>query len=392
MFKMRNTIFVGFLTMVFFSSCETEVELNAPYKNTTVIFGLLDPDANSDNQITVQDTQWVKINKTFLGEGDNNAYAAIRDSSEYTDEDFVKKVVERILDGDVVEEFELVSTTVSNRQLNGIFYGPQQTMYYFVPSSPGLNQNSDYRIVLQFTDGREVSATTQVVSYASFAWLSPQPNTTFILASISTNGGFNYTSEVAIRWNAATNASVYDARLRFNYTELVYENADWSSAPISSTPKFLDYYLGSISSSDITSGQLLKLTFDGEAFFSFLQNSLVADQRIRRVIGTYDTQQQRTECFDVLLTLGNEDLKSYIEVNSPSTGVVQERPIYTNVSNGIGLFASRGTRNLISLPLVAFDNNNQPNSGNLGALVNSPYTAPLNFCDPNGSSDFPCGN
>ena len=35
-----------------FSSCETEVELNAPYKSTTVVYGLLDP---------VQDTQWIKI-------------------------------------------------------------------------------------------------------------------------------------------------------------------------------------------------------------------------------------------------------------------------------------------------------------------------------------------
>ena len=380
------------MLVIFLTSCETEVDLNAPYKNTTVIFGLLDPDFNGDNQISVQDTQWIKINKTFLGEGDNNAYAAVRDSSEYKDEDFVKKVVERIVDGEVVEEYELVSATVSNRQMNGIFYGPEQTMYYFVPSAPGLNQNSEYRIVLQFKDGREVTANTQVVSYNNFAWITPQQNATFILASISTAGGFNYTSEVAIRWNAASNASIYDAKLRFHFIEEVYENNDWSGEPLSTTPKYLDYYLGSITSDDITSGQLLKITFDGRAFFSFLQNNLVADQRIRRIIGSYDVQQQRTECFDIMLTMGNSDFKSYIEVNTPSTGVAQERPIYTNVSNGIGLFASRGTRNLVNLPLVAFDNNNQPNSGNLSALVQSEYTAALNFCDPNGSSDFPCGN
>jgi hypothetical protein len=388
---MKHAIFSLLVISLLFSSCETEVDLNAPYQNTTVIFGLLDPDSNGDNVISVQDTQWIKINKTFLGEGDNNNYAAIRDSSEYSDDDFVKKVVERIVDGDVVEEYELVSTTVTNRQMNGIFYGPEQTMYYFIPPSQGLNQNSEYRLVLQFTDGREVTASTQVVSYNSFSWLTPQQNATFILASISTNGGFNYTSEVAVRWNAATNANVYDARLRFHFTELVYENDDWSDTP-DTTKKFLDFNLGSISDDEITSGQLLKITFDGRAFFSFLQNNLVADQRIRRIIGTYDTQQQRTECFDVMLTMGNNDLKSYIEVNSPSTGVVQERPIYTNVNNGIGLFASRGTRNLISLPLIAFDNNSQPNAGNLAALVQSEYTSALNFCDPNGSSDFPCGN
>jgi hypothetical protein len=388
---MKQTIFFLCAFALVLTSCETDVDLNAPYKNTTVIFALLDPDYNGDNLITIQDTQWIKINKTFLGEGDNNEYAAVRDSSEYSDADFVRKVVERIMDGNVVDEYDLISTTISNRQMNGIFYGPEQTMYYFVPSAPGLDQNSEYRIVLEFTDGREVSSTTKVVSYNSFAWLTPQQNATFILASTATNG-FNYTSEVAIRWNAATNANVYDARLRFHFTEMVYENANWSGTPLSVTPKFLDYYLGSISDDEITNGQLLKMTFDGRAFFSFLQNNLIADQRIRRIIGNYDTQQQRTECFDVMLTMGNNDLKSYIEVNSPSTGVVQERPIYTNVSNGIGLFASRGTRNLIGLPLIAFDNNNQPNSGNLRALCESEYTAALNFCDPNGSSDFPCGN
>lgn len=389
---MIQRLFLLALVLLVLAGCETEVDLNAPYKNTTVIFGLLDPDFNGDNQITVQDTQWIKINKTFLGEGDNNAYAAVRDSSEYQDDDFVKKIVQRINDGDVVEEYELHSTTISNRQMNGIFYGPEQTMYYFVPSAPGLDQNSSYRIVLEFADGREVNASTEVVSYGSFSWLTPQQNATFILASVSTNGGFNYTSEVAVRWNAATNANVYDARLRFHYTEMVYADDNWSGTPLSVTPKFLDYYLGSINEEEITAGQLLKITFSGEGFFAFLKNNLTADQRIRRIIGTYDSQQQRTECFDVMLTLGNDDLKSYIEVNTPSTGVAQERPIYTNVTNGIGLFASRGTRNLVSLPLIAFDNNNQPNSGNLRALVQSSYTSELNFCDPSGSSDFPCGN
>jgi hypothetical protein len=243
---MKQSLFLILFATIFLTSCETEVDLNAPYKNTTVIFGLLDPDFNGDNQITVQDTQWIKINKTFLGEGDNTAYAAVRDSSEYKDADFVNKVVERLVDGEVVEEYELISTTISNRQMNGIFYGPAQTMYYFVPSAPGLNQNSEYRIVLQFKDGREVTAKTQVVSYNNFAWITPQQNATFILASISTAGGFNYTSEVAIRWNAASNASMYDAKLRFHFIEEVYADNDWTGVPVSVTPKFLDYYLGSM--------------------------------------------------------------------------------------------------------------------------------------------------
>lgn len=387
---MKSTYFFLVAAVLIFASCETDVELNAPYKNTTIIYGLLDSDANGDNVSNTLDTQWVRINKTFLGEGNNNAYAAVRDSSEYQDDDFEVKIVQKLDDdGDVLQEFELLSKTISNRNLNGIFYGPEQTVYYFVPTAPGLDQNADYRIYLKFKDGREVSGLTSPVSYNNFSWLTPQQNATLVMAQISINGGVIYTSESSVRWNAATNANIYDARLRFHYTELLYDNDSWSGAPISTTDKSVDFYLGSVEKNTIIPGEQLKISFAGEAFFTFLQNNIEVNNRIRRVIGHYDTEEERTECFDLLLTMGNDDLKSYIEVNTPATGIVQERPIYTNISNGIGLFASRGSRNLIDLSLIAVDNNNQENPGNLYALM-AELTAALNFCDPNPTSDFPC--
>ena len=41
------------------------------------------------------------------------------------------------------------------------------------------------------------------------------------------------------------------------------------------------------------------------------------------------------------LEVANKELSTYIEVNQPISGVVQDRPEYTNVSNGIGIFGSR---------------------------------------------------
>jgi len=41
------------------------------------------------------------------------------------------------------------------------------------------------------------------------------------------------------------------------------------------------------------------------------------------------------------MTVGSEDLETYINVNKPITGIVQERPQFTNINNGIGLFSSR---------------------------------------------------
>ena len=61
------------VVVIGFLRCTTDVDLNAPYSPFTVVFGLLDPG---------QDTQYVKINKTWLGAGNNFDYALIRDSSE----------------------------------------------------------------------------------------------------------------------------------------------------------------------------------------------------------------------------------------------------------------------------------------------------------------------
>ena len=41
------------------------------------------------------------------------------------------------------------------------------------------------------------------------------------------------------------------------------------------------------------------------------------------------------------MTVGSEDLETYINVNKPITGIVQERLKFTNINNGIGLFSSR---------------------------------------------------
>ncbi len=389
---MKIFSFVFLILVIVFSSCTTEVELNAPYQSTTVVFGLINPDFNGDNLINALDTQWIKINRTFLGEGNNNDYAAVRDSSEYSDDEFISKVVQRLNDGEVVDEYPLISKLVSNKNIEGIFYGPEQTLYYFIPPAGGLNQSSDYKIIIRFTDGREVSATTNIVNYAAFSFLTPQANSTILMANPSSNGTVLYIDPVSVRWYPASNASLYDAVLRFHYTELIYDNLGWEGEPVSATEKQLDYSLGTIVPTSLTATDAMKVEFSGNGFFSFIQSSIPVNPYARRIIGEYDNLQQRTECFDVLLTMGNEELASYIEVNSPSTTIVQERPTYTNVNNGLGLFASRGARKVEGIRLVGEGINGEPTVGNLRAFFVQGSTAELNFCDPNPTSDYACGN
>lgn len=382
---MKKYTILYLFSLLFILSCSTEVDLNAPYKSTTVVFGLLDPDANEDGIANQLDTQWIKINRTFLGEGNNLEYAGVRDSSEYKDEDFTKKVVQLLENGNVASEFELISKTVSNKSVNGIFYGPEQTLYYFIPPAGGLNQDSEYKLLLEFRDKESVEALTNVTKTNQLNFQIPQPTTTITMATTTAGGNINYSSSVQMRWQSAENVGIYTATLRFHYVEKTYDNPQWTGTPTKVENKFVDFVLGTVDASETIAGTPVALTFSGQSFFTFLGNKIETNPNIRREIGFFDGS--RTRCFDAIVTMGNEELSTYIAVNSPATGIVQERPVYSNITNGLGLFGSRSTKKLTDLSLTSTGGGGGVQIGNLVALVTSEQTADLNFCDPNPTSD-----
>ena len=51
---------------------------------------------------------------------------------------------------------------------------------------------------------------------------------------------------------------------------------------------------------------------------------------------------------EYIFTVASEELSNYIEVTNPSNTIVQEKPIYTNISNGIGIFSSRTDNTIFS--------------------------------------------
>ena len=83
-----------------FAGCSTDLDINAPYKNVTVVYGLLDQR---------QEVQYVKINKAYLGEGDALVYAQIADSNEWADGDITVARVHRVLNGTRVGTFDLTA-------------------------------------------------------------------------------------------------------------------------------------------------------------------------------------------------------------------------------------------------------------------------------------------
>ena len=311
-----------FSISLIFSSCSTDFELNAPYETIPVVYGLLDQS---------KDTQFVKINRSFLGYGNNVDYAAINDCTHF--ENVVAVLEEYNEFGNLIDNDTLKELMVGNLQ-PGIFYEDSQKVYYLETDNDSLKEENTYHLKVSVPDkGLNFDAETDLIKGT---WLNFKFQTILYLAGsgfkvadvdlATTEDGY---LEQTLRWTTAERGKRYELMLRLHYTE-VYND-------LSEQEKYLEWNLGRQISVSSSGGEEMFKDVSGGSFFNFvetqLQNYENEDQVMKRVLGM--------DAIEIILTAGNEDLNTYMQVNEPVTGIVTERPIFTNVNNGIGIFASK---------------------------------------------------
>ena len=69
--------------------------------------------------------------------------------------------------------------------------------------------------------------------------------------------------------------------------------------------------------------------------------------------------------------IAGDDFNTYLLANEPSTGIIQEKPEFTNIENGIGIFSARYAK---ASPTKLLDVNS------LDELVGGQHTFALKFC------------
>ena len=322
--KKLVTYIVGFVLVgLAFLSCKTDFDINAPYKPIPIIYGLLDQS---------KDTQFVKINKSFIGDGNNVDYASINDSLLFSN---VSARVEQYAPGlsSPFKVYDLQELWVGNLQ-SGIFYEDSQKVYYFVPDAP-LNDEHLYQLVVSVDDVQEdITAQTRLLDGSS-------PSFDYLFSLSLGINGLNFadvnlgTSDVfyspQIKWNTAPRGKRYELTMSFRYNEITSN---------SSIPKTIYWSLGTqtaIGNGDaLNDSEKMFVNLSGEQFFEMVNSRLMDYPNEAQVL------KREIVAVDFIVSAGNEDLNTYIEVNEPATGVVTERPTFTNISgDGIGLFASK---------------------------------------------------
>jgi hypothetical protein len=351
------------------ASCSTEVELNAPYERTPVIFGLLEAGV---------DTQWVRINRTWLGDGNQFDAALIADSSEYPAESVDARVLE-VLGGNVTREFVLQDTMLSNKD-EGVFFGPDHQAWFFVPEG-GLNPDALYDLDVVLADGDHPTATTNLIASVTGNITQPPAGVSTFKYGFANIGPFTTTfPDITFKWSSTTGASRYDVAMEIMIQEQVWANEAHTDL-VETRDRTLVWSIGSVDTNDDEGGEVLTKVVNGEQFFSFLATKLEANPLVTRVLGYWDDEDQIARAFNFILTIANDEFRTYLDVNNPVTGVIQERPEYTNIVGGLGLWAARDRQQVAGIGFT---------TSTIEELQNNSATAALNFCSPNPFSDFYC--
>ncbi|MCX6312916.1 MAG: hypothetical protein NT084_14940 [Bacteroidetes bacterium] len=329
-----------------FTTCSTKLDILDNWKETSVVYCLLDQS---------QAKQYVRIEKAFLGPDNALTMAQNYDSINYTNSMDVW-LQELGSNGVPINIYHLSPDTITNKDL-GDFYAPEYVIYSL--STPLdihhhntvlVNTSHKYHLVINNSlSGNSASATTSMID--SFNITRPTGNQIDIRKIMSN-------SMVDVQWTGTLKARVYQVAARFHYKERDLSN----NITLKVTP---DWMLSSLSVDSNLATEPQGIRFDPNSFYRYLSSIITADPNV---------SARESDYMEFVIFAGGEELQTYMTVNGPSTSLVQEKPLYTNINNGLGLFSSRYQKfsNEMALTLPTKD-----------TLAMGQYSCHLKFLDRN---------
>ena len=314
--------------MAMFNACSTDVELYADYKDIPVVYGLID---------ATQDTNFIRINRAFSSSNDNpidaTEVALIADSCNYPGKlkayllEYKKNP--NVYGGEYISTGRapmLLDTMTIRHKEPGVFYAPNQKVYYTTETFRENTSSALYRYRLEFIkDNDTISAETGVVGGADFRIHN---------GSVAFNSDQN-DNKSKISFKPADNAVFYSVKMVFHYRERHGDVEEEKQVQWDFGTKSID----EIGYEEHNGVRTYYVTYGMNSLFQLLTDAIGGDT----VINPNQPQVQRyfdEKPVDILIAAGGDELYNYIQVNAVS-GYSQTVPDYTNVKGGFGVFSSR---------------------------------------------------
>jgi hypothetical protein len=149
------------------------------------------------------------------------------------------------------------------------------------------------------------------------------------------------------------------------------------------TQDSVDWVWAEQKAATIGGGETLSEEFMGEMWYRFIGKTVKNDGSYFLIPGTLSSPNNQLA---FIVYSGAEEFSTYMEVNEPSTTILQERPVFSNIGNGVGLFSSRLYAKKGNMEL----GNNSPSNRSLDSLFAGQHTFQLGFCTEDPLSPFFC--
>lgn len=280
------------------TSCSNEIDVLADYEESASVYALLDPNST---------WQFVKINKVFI-----NPNSKASDIAKVSDSLYFDSITPEIIENESGRRIKLQKANIALKD-SGMFANSPNYIYV---TNEQLFMNNTYRLEVKLpATGKVVTAYTNMSN-------RPQVYDPINSLNIPLANTFN------IRFLTAAKAKIYDGYIYFNYTEIdkfdttkrVDKTVEWK-------------ILRSYRSITDKGGENVVYRINGILFYDLLMNSIPVNSAVTR----------RFRPCEFVMVSGNLELDNYIQASTPSIGIVQKQSEYTNITNGIGIFASRYT-------------------------------------------------
>jgi len=376
---------VALLTI--FSSCESDFKLTGDYKETPLIYGLLNP---NDNPNVGGEGHVFRIQKAFLGEESAFVMALEPDSSYFRYEDLFVEMVENS-GSTVTNRWNLDTVMIGNKETGNPdddvidFFGPLQRLYKL---NQNINADREYEIILK----KRPLGMTSVMTISNMDTVTPIADSKTVVVDVSTlsfsrpsqNSGLSSSQRITLvntsrdyvnyvlNFTTADRGKQYEVWLRFYYRETIGGVE---------TLKSLRWLVKTV---EVGTENLVQIPILAENFYSRIGSVVAQEPGAIRKIGRADgtlgdpfPMDGRSQDLDLEVLIAGDELFAYIDINNPSnSSVLQDKPVYTNINNGLGVFSSRSE--------VLYVNRLHLSNESSLELVDGQYTKDLGFViDPN---------
>lgn len=312
----KFTIFLIVTSLMSTFSCSTDFKINAEWEDIAVVYGLLD---QSDT------VQYIKLNKVFLGDADAYVMAQEPDSNFYNSAEVYLEPLQNgnnIYDGfGNKTRIQLIETDDIIKD-EGVFSIEKNTLY---KTTETLSEIYEYKLVIDIPGKEEITSTTSLVKDLKIVKPTTNPAEKVGLY----NGQAEEYLDYKVEFSPTETGTLYGLTIRFHYREHRNDSVH---------DLFIDWVQSNKKRpATIDAGTTMNMTMAGGAFYEFIKNNItqVDDATKREVLG-----------LDFIFIVAGEELTLFMEVNGPSQGIVQEKPAFTNITNGIGIFSSRYSKRI----------------------------------------------